>query len=32
MQEGLNKKEAVKRTAADRNTAKSEIYKETLDL
>lgn len=32
MREGFDKKEAVKRTAADRGVAKSEIYKEALDL
>ena len=30
--EGLDKKEAIKRTASDRNVAKSEVYRETLDL
>lgn len=32
MQEGLDKKEAVKRVAADRDIAKSEVYKEAIDL
>lgn len=32
MREGMEKKDAIKRTAADRGVAKSEIYKETLDL
>lgn len=32
MQEGMPKKDAVKKTAADRNIAKNEVYKETLDL
>lgn len=29
---GMNKKDAIKKTASDRNVAKSEIYKETIDL
>lgn len=29
---GLDKKEAVKRTASDRGVAKNEIYRETIDL
>ncbi|MCI8413710.1 MAG: 16S rRNA (cytidine(1402)-2'-O)-methyltransferase [Clostridia bacterium] len=32
MREGIDKKDAIKRAAADRGVAKSEIYKETLDL
>lgn len=32
MAEGLDKKEAIKRTASDRNLPKSEVYKEALDL
>lgn len=32
MAEGIPKKDAIKRAAADRGVAKSEIYKETLDL
>lgn len=32
MNEGLDKKEALKRAARDRGVAKSELYKETLDL
>lgn len=32
MDEGWDKKEAVKKTAADRGVAKNEIYKQTLDL
>lgn len=32
MQEGVPKKEAVKKTAADRGVPKSEIYKQTLEL
>lgn len=30
--EGFDKKEAIKKTASDRGVAKSEIYKETLDI
>ena len=32
MNEGLDKKEALKRAARDRGVSKSELYKETLDL
>ncbi len=32
LREGLDKKEAVKRTARDRGVAKNEIYREVLDL
>lgn len=32
MQSGLDKKEALKAAAKERNVAKSELYKETLDL
>lgn len=32
MDEGLSKKDALKRAAADRGVAKSELYKEVLDL
>lgn len=32
MDEGLDKKEALKRAAKDRGVTKSELYKETLDL
>lgn len=32
MQEGMSKKDAVKRVAVDRGVAKSEIYKEALEL
>ncbi len=32
MREGLDKKEALKRAARDRGVAKSELYRETLDL
>ena len=32
MQQGLDKKEALKRTARDRGISKSEVYREALDL
>lgn len=32
MEQGLDKKEALKRAAQDRNVSKSELYKEVLDL
>ena len=32
MDEGLTKKEALKKAAEDRGVAKSELYRETLDL
>ena len=32
MEQGLDKKEALKRAARDRGVAKSEIYRETIDL
>ena len=32
MEQGFDKKEALKRAAKDRNVSKSELYKETLDL
>ena len=32
MEEGLDKKEALKRAAKDRGVPKSELYRETLDL
>lgn len=32
MEQGLSKKDALKRAAADRGVPKSELYKETLDL
>ena len=32
MAQGMEKKEALKRTAKDRGVSKSELYRETLDL
>ena len=32
MEQGLDKKEALKRTARDRGVSKSDIYRETIDL